>query len=134
VKIRYSPCKWNPYSAHNFSPTTKPDTEIKVISDDILQIDGQEYEFSPLDVQWPDIHTQTDGVISEAHREDGELYITIRRFYTQSCSGWDTAQFHDVPIWTEPVPEEPQEPEEPVPEETEDSEDPVPEEPEEPTP
>ena len=96
MKIRYSPCKWNPYAASNFAPTTKPDTEIKVLSDDILQIDGQEYEFSPLDVQWPEISTQTGGVIQEAHREDGELYVTMRRFYTQSCSGWDTAQFHDV--------------------------------------
>jgi hypothetical protein len=96
MKIKYSPCKWNPYAASSFSPTTKPDTEIKVISDDILQIDGQEYEFSPLDVQWPAIRTQTDGVISEAHREGGELYVTMRRFYTHSCSGWDTGSYHDV--------------------------------------
>lgn len=96
MKIKYSPCKWNPYAAHNFDPGTKLDTEIKVISDDILQIDGQEYEFSPLDVQWPDIRTQTDGVIQETHREDGELYVTVRRFYTQSCSGWDTGAYHDI--------------------------------------
>jgi hypothetical protein len=96
MKIKYSPCKWNPYAAHNFAPTTQPDTEIKVLSDDILQIDGEPYEFSPLDVQWPKISEQTSGVILEAHREDGELYVTVRRFYTQSCSGWDSGDYHEV--------------------------------------
>jgi hypothetical protein len=98
VKIKYSPCKWNPYAAHNYTPTTKPDTEIKVVSSDTIRIDGEFYEFSPLDVQWPDISTHTSGVIQEAHREDGEwstLMITVRRFYTQSCSGWDTGTYHD---------------------------------------
>ena len=87
---------WNQYAAGSFSPDMKPDTEIKVISDNIIQIDGEEYEFSPLDVQWPDIRTQTNGVIHEAHREDGELFVTVRRFYTQSCSNWDTGAYHDV--------------------------------------
>jgi hypothetical protein len=96
MKIKYSPCKWTPYAAHHFSPTTKPDTIIKVLGPDTIQIDGELYEFSPLDVQWPKINEQTNGVIQEARRENGELFVTIRRFYTQSCSGWDTAQFHDV--------------------------------------
>jgi len=96
VKLLYSPCKWNPYAASSFSPATESDTEIKVLSDDILQIDGQEYEFSPDDVQWPKISEQTGGVILEAHREDGELYVTVRRFYTQECASWDTAQYTEV--------------------------------------
>jgi len=84
MNLKYSPCK------------SGTDTIIKVLGPDTLQIDGQEYEFSPLDVQWPDIHTQTNGVILEAHREDGELYATVRRFYTQECASWDTAQYHEV--------------------------------------
>jgi hypothetical protein len=84
MKIKYSPCK------------SGTDTIIKVLNADTLQIDGEHYEFSPLDVQWPDISEQTDGVIQEAHREDGELFVTVRRFYTQECASWDTADYHEV--------------------------------------
>lgn len=102
MKIKYSPCKWNPYAAHNFPVGTKPDTEIKVIDTDTVEIDSESFEFDPESVQWPDIHTQTNSLISEAHREDGELFITVRRFYTSSCSGWDSGDYHDVPVWAEP--------------------------------
>jgi hypothetical protein len=84
MNLKYSPCK------------SGTDTIIKVLDSDTLQIDGEPYEFSPLDVQWPDISEQTGGVIQEAHREDGELFVTVRRFYTQECASWDTAEFHEV--------------------------------------
>ena len=98
MKIKYSPCKWNPNSAHNFPAGTKPDTQIKVLNDDSIEIDGKSFEFDPASVEWPDIHTQTNSLISEAHREDGELFLTIRRFYTYSCSGWDTGTFWDMSL------------------------------------
>lgn len=83
MNLKYSPCK----SSH--------DTQIKVTAENTITIDGEEYEFDD-SVIWPDIAEQTDGRVLEAHRIDGQLYITVRRFYTQSCSSWDTAEFHEV--------------------------------------
>ena len=83
MNLKYSPCK----SSH--------DTLIAVTAESTITIDGEDYEFDD-SVIWPDISEQTDGRILEAHRESGELYITVRRFYTGSCSGWDTAEFHEV--------------------------------------
>lgn len=90
MKIKYSPCMWNQYAAGSFSPDMKPDTEIKVISDNIIQIDGEEYEFSPLDVQWPDIRTQTDGVIGARAKSDmlrNALAIIMPTRYVEPFGG-----------------------------------------------
>lgn len=82
MKIKYSPVQ------------TNKDTIIEATGPDTLRIDGQEYEFDPESVTWPEISEQTNGVIIEAHRESGELYVTVRRFYSGSCSGWDTGDYH----------------------------------------
>lgn len=96
MKIKYSPCGWNPYAAHNFPDGTKPDTEIKVRNENTIEIDGKVFEFDTGSVQWPNISQQTEDRIIEARRESGWLYLTVRRFYTRSCSGWDTGDYHDV--------------------------------------
>lgn len=84
MKLKYSPINSN------------RDTSIKVLDQDTIEIDGEVFEFDPGSIQWPDIRQQTNGAITEAHREDGELYLTVRRRYTRSCSGWDTGDYHDV--------------------------------------
>jgi hypothetical protein len=98
MKLKYSPCKWNPYAASQYADYTKSDTVITVMDDNALNIDGDTFEFDPMDVEWPTISTDTNGVILEAHRVDGELYVTVRRFYTGSCSDWDTRDYHEVTI------------------------------------
>ena len=82
MKIRYSPCH------------TNKDTIIEATGANTLRIDGVDYEFDNESVTWPDISEQTEGVILEAHREEGELYVTVRRFYSGSCTGWDTGDYH----------------------------------------
>ena len=82
MKIKYSPVH------------TNKDTIIEATGANTLRIDGVDYEFDNESVTWPDISEQTEGVILEAHREDGELCVTVRRFYSGSCSGWDTGAFH----------------------------------------
>lgn len=81
MKIKYSPVHAN------------KDTIIAAVNENTLHIDGVEYEFDTESVTWPDIATQTEGVILEAYRESGELYVTVRRFYSGSCSGWDTGAY-----------------------------------------
>ena len=76
MKIKYSPCKHD------------RDTLITVMDDNALRIDGEDYAFDPDDVAWPTIAQDTQGVILEAHREGGELYVTIRRFYTSDWQSW----------------------------------------------
>lgn len=34
--------------------------------------------------------------ISEAHRENGELFVTILRLYSDSCIEWDTGEYQEV--------------------------------------
>jgi len=92
MKIKYSPCKWNPYASSQFPEGTNPDTEIEVLNGNIISIDGELFEFDESSVIFPDIHEQTNGIIHEAHRTDGVLFVTVRRFYTGSCE-WDTGGF-----------------------------------------
>lgn len=82
MKIKYSPC------------STNKETTIEVIGDNTLRIDGVDYEFDAESVTWPDISQQTENIILEAYREAGELYVTVRRFYSGTCSGWDTGDYH----------------------------------------
>lgn len=86
MKIKYSPCH------------SSKDTIIEAIGDNTLRIDGQYYEFDHESVTWPEIREQTGGIITEAHRESGELFVTVLRFYSGSCSSWDTAQYHEVTL------------------------------------
>jgi len=81
MKLKYSPV----HSTKN--------TIIEATGESTLRIDGVDYEFDTESVTWPDISEQTEGVILEAHREDGKLFVTVRRFYSGSCSGWDTGAY-----------------------------------------
>lgn len=94
MKIKYSPIKWNEYSGIE----ALPDTEIIPVDENSISVDGELYEFNPADVEWPDISTQTGGVIIEAIRIDGELYLVVRRFYTRFCHSWDTGDYHEI-VW-----------------------------------
>jgi len=85
MKIKYSPCA----SSHN--------TKIIITSDATLDIDGVPYELSLGDSEWPDIWEQTGGVIIEAHKEQGELFLTVLRRYVESCP-WDDGQYHKEPV------------------------------------
>lgn len=85
MRIKYSPCGSN------------RDTSIEVLGENTIAIDGETYDFDPLDVAWPTIREDTGGAIIEANRDEkGELWLTVLRFYAGNCSEWDTAEFHKV--------------------------------------
>jgi hypothetical protein len=97
IKLKYGPCLWNEHAKQNFPEWTNANTEIDVINSNTIKIDGQLYEFPANGVACPDIREQTDGVIHDAHRDEGGvLCLTVRRFYTKSCAEWDDGQYHDV--------------------------------------
>jgi len=85
MMIKYSPVK-----------SDTEDTSIKYVDENTIIIDGEEYQFDSNSVIWPTIYDDTNGKILDAYVNDnGELYITVRRFYTGSCSDWDTGDYHD---------------------------------------
>jgi len=92
MKIKYSPTKFNEYANIQANSNTK----INYVDKNTVNIDGEDYEFDIESVQFPDIHEQTDGVILEAHRTDNELFITVRRFYTEDCTEWDTGTYGEL--------------------------------------
>ncbi len=83
MKVRYQPIKSTYDTAFIFGK-------------DSITIDGMEYTFDADSVSWPDINTQTDGAILEAHRKNGELYITALRRYTGSWQSWYTPDYVEV--------------------------------------
>ncbi len=87
MKIKYSPIK-----------SDNVDTVIEPIDENTVKIDDEQYEFDFDSVLWPDIQEQTKGAINSAYRVDNELYLEIRRYYTYSCSLWDTGDYHDI-VW-----------------------------------
>ena len=84
MRIKYSPQK------------AEHDTIINVIDENTVSIDGAEHSFDAESVAYPDIAQETQCAILEAHRENGELYLTVLRQYTGSCSAWDDGQYHEV--------------------------------------
>lgn len=87
MKIKYSPIK-----------SDNVDTVIEPIDENTVKIDDEQYEFDFDSVLCPDIQEQTKGAINSAYRVDNELYLEIRRYYTYSCSLWDTGDYHDI-VW-----------------------------------
>jgi len=87
MKIKYSPIK-----------SDNIDTIIEPVDENTVKIDEEQYEFDPNSVVWPSIQEQTKGAINSAYRVDNELYLEIRRYYTYSCSLWDTGDYHDI-VW-----------------------------------
>lgn len=68
------------------------DTQIVVVNDNTLIIDDEEYVF-PID----GVQSTGIGPIVEAHRESGELFVTVRRCYNSpSRPSWDDVQYHEV--------------------------------------
>ncbi len=95
--LKYSPSKAN------------IDTIFRVVNENLIIINGEEYEFDINSIVWPDIRNQTNGVILEAHREQDGLYVTIIRKYTDTCASWDTGTYtlvEPTPVVIEPTPPE----------------------------
>lgn len=88
MKIKFSPMRWNEHAKIE----AEPNTIINYINENSVEIDGELYEFEGY--EWEDIRALTNEKILEAHRENEELYLTIRRFYTVSCNEWDTGDYH----------------------------------------
>jgi hypothetical protein len=83
VYIKFSPCG------------SKKDTIIEKLSATAISIDGEEIGPFDLDgVSWPNVSTETNGAVIEAHRTDGNLYLTVIRYYLGSCLDWDTGDYH----------------------------------------
>lgn len=96
MKIKYSPCKWNPNAAASLPSGTLPDTVIEYVDENTITIDGEPQEF-PIDaVAFPGIAEASEGRILEARRESGELLLGARRFYTRSCAAWDTGDYQAI--------------------------------------
>jgi len=91
MKIKYSPVKWNEHARIE----AEPNTQINYIDENTIKIDGELYEFDNESITFPEIHSQTNGIILEAHRTDEELFIIVRRFYTDSCP-WDTGDYQEI--------------------------------------
>ena len=86
MKIKYSPVH-----------TDNQNTVIEYVDENTIKIDGEVYEFDKESVVWEDITTQTDYLILDAKRVDGELWLTIRRYYTDiRRPDWDTGDYHDI--------------------------------------
>ncbi len=88
MKIKYSPIKWNKYAKIE----ANENTEIEIKDNNSITIDDELFEFDIESITFPDIHEQTNGLMLEAHRTDDELFITVRRFYTENCE-WDTGDY-----------------------------------------
>jgi hypothetical protein len=88
MKIKFLPCS----SDH--------DSKIIASTSDSIMHDGRLWEFDEAYVAWDKkaLFDATGGDISEAHRENGELYLTMIRFYVGSCSEWDDGQYHEMQI------------------------------------
>jgi len=86
MKIKYSPVH-----------TDNQETVIEYIDENTIKIDGKPYEFDLYTVIWDDVSAQTDYLILEAKRVNGELWLTIRRYYTDiQRPEWDTGDYHDI--------------------------------------
>jgi len=84
MRIKYSPQKAN------------HDTIIKVIDENTVSIDGVDHGFDPDAVSFPAIGKETNYAVLEAHRENGELYLTVLRQYTTSWQEWYSKDYVEV--------------------------------------
>jgi hypothetical protein len=84
--------EYSPACAGHLSNTT-----IEYIDENTILVDEKTYKFDLDTVIWDDISVQTDDAVLEAKRVDGELYLTIRRYYTDLIRpDWDTGDYHDI--------------------------------------
>lgn len=95
MKLKYSPCKWNPNASH--AAGVLPDTTVDVIDENSIRIDGETYEFDADAVAWNDVYAQSGGVILGAARDsDGTLCLTVRRYYAGGRPSWDDGEWHTL--------------------------------------
>jgi len=92
MRIKYFPKAWNEF----VNKDIPHDTSIEYIDENFLRIDGKDYEFDPLSVEWPDILEQSGRMIRGVERDElGELWITMKRYYTKDPI-WDTGEYHEI--------------------------------------
>ena len=84
MRIKYSPQK------------ADHDTIIKVIDENTVSVDGVEHEFDPESVSFPYVAQETQYAVLEAHRENGELFLTVLRQYTTSWQEWYSPDYVEV--------------------------------------
>jgi len=83
MRIKYSPQK------------AEHDTVIKIIDENTISINGEEYGFDSESIEWPSIAIDTNYKILEAHRENEELYLTVLRQYSQSWQEWYSENYQE---------------------------------------
>ena len=69
------------------------------MNENAVNVDGIDYEFDINSVKWDSnvLRESTNNKILGAYRdENNELYLEIHRFYTDSCSEWDSGSYWKV--------------------------------------
>lgn len=85
--IKYIPCQ-----------DSNRETQIRYISENTINIDGEDYTF-PIDyVVFPNVVQDTFGAIIEAYYKESKLYLTIVRRYIKDHS-WYSDQFLEITEW-----------------------------------
>lgn len=72
-------------------------TEIEKLTEHSLKINGETYEFSNQDGDYPDISTETNGAIQQAECKDGVLWIQIFTGYSADEKEiWENPNFYET--------------------------------------
>jgi hypothetical protein len=81
----------------------------KYVDENTINIDGEDYTFQLDAVIYPDVAKQTNGLILEANKQNGELYLTVLRLSYNPL--WNDGEYStfappppplDPPISTDP--------------------------------
>jgi hypothetical protein len=84
MKIKWSPC------------AGKPEQVFTYVSEDTININGEDYTFQLDAIDFPNVGIDTNYVITKAYRETSILYLTVLRFYQNGSSpDWDTGVYQD---------------------------------------
>jgi len=110
MKIKLIPVEFNHCAFERLPPDVivNSKTLIKQVSDDTISFDCDEITLPKCISTFPDIREQTavkdiDGNtllsrVTEAHRENGELYITAPRFYVSDFASWYTGEYQTLEV------------------------------------
>lgn len=82
MKIKYNPI------------LATPETQVKLIGNFTIEINGERYEFSPELIEYPDVSEQTGGAIQNAQIIDGELHLTVLYRY-QDKGTWENPNYYE---------------------------------------
>lgn len=91
MRLKYRPSKWNPFAEIK----AQDNTAIEYVNENAIRIDGELNQFDPNAYEFDNIASLSAGKILMATRDDlGELWLDVRRYYTDSCTDWDTGDYH----------------------------------------